>query len=357
MLRANPRVANGIRHYRHCLSVFQVVKHQQRLFSESGRFADPFFRPYDKATDGFLDSKGFMSRLPLRLEATNLVLHGLVDADKMWKDYDGDENYQPVLVGGKAIITIFMNNFSDTDCGGSYLETWYNSVVTPKGTPQVNLDAGDLAGGLGSGFNFLMRVTCGDKDDNPGAAMKAICGGRSVFGFPKHPVPGKIRFDYTDDNTKMEFDMEHGGKMGLQVRAVLPGTKKPGSTYPVQEIDQLRLALDVMIPPDGIISSPSLGGTHRDHNGSHQVRFAQHLNCTQHMAPWDPATDSIKFGDDSHYGAPISKWDFVPILKAHVPDFKICAFKPNGWISGPEADAIVKEHEKKLAAGTMAGAL
>jgi len=324
---------------------------------KSGRFADPFFRQYDRATDGFVDSSGFMNRLPLRLEATNLIIHGLVDADKMWKEFDADEKVQPVLVGGKAIVTVFLNNFSDTDCGGSYLETWYNSVVTPKGTDQVKLDADKLADGLGAGSSFLMRVCCADKPGNPGAAMKAICGGRGMFGFPKHPVPGKIRFDYTDDNTKVEFDMEHEGKKGVEVRAVLPGVKKEGSTYPVQEIDALRLALDIKIPAEGIYSSPSLGGTHKGHNGANQLHFAQHLCCTQHMAPWDPATDSIKFGNDGHYGAPISGWDFQPILKAHVPDFKIAAFRPKNWISGRKADAIVREHEKKLKEGTLAGAL
>jgi hypothetical protein len=323
----------------------------------SGRFADPFFRQYDRAMDGYVDSMGFMNRLPLRLRATNLVVHGLVDADKMWKEFDADEAYQPVLIGDKAIITIFMNNFLDTDCGGSYLETWYNSVVTPKGTPQVKLEADKLADGLGKGFNFLMRVTCGDAPGNPGAALKAICGGRGMFGFPKHPLPGKLRFDYTDDNTKMEFDMEHEGKKGLEVRAVLPGTKKEGSTYPVQEIDALRQSLDIKIPPEGIISAPSLGGTHRGHNGANQLRFAQHLCCTHHLAPWDAATDSIKIGDDAHYGAPLSRWDFQPILKAHIPDFKIAAFKPNAWISGRKADAAVREHEKRLAAGVLAGAL
>jgi hypothetical protein len=324
--------------------------------SASGRFADPFFRKYDHATDGYVDSQGFMNRLPLRLKATNVVVHGLVDADKMWKEFD-DEPFQPVLVGGKAIVTVFMNNFIDTDCGGSYLETWYNSVVTPTGTPQVKLDADKLADGLGAGFSYLMRVVCSDTPGNPGAAMKAIAGGREVFGFPKHPNPGKIRFDYKDDNTRVEFDMQHDGKNGLEVRVKLPGTKKEGEKYPIQEVEQLRLALNVEIPPDGIISCPRLGGSHKGHNGAKQTRFAQHLCCTQHLAPWDPATDSIEFGDDSHYGAPMSRWSFVPVLKAHIPDFKIAAFKPNGWISGAAADAKIKEHEQKLAQGILPGAL
>lgn len=320
------------------------------------RFVHPFFRKYDSATDGYMDSQGFMNRLPLRLEATNLVIHGLVDAEKLWKEFD-DEAFQPVLVGGKAIMTVFLNNFTDTDCGGAYLESWYNTVVTPKGTPQVQLEADKLADGLGAGSSFLIRVVCGDAPGNPGAAMKAIAGGREIFGFPKHPNPGKIRFNYMDDNTRIEFDLEHDGKKGVVVRAALPGTKTEGEKYPVQEIEQLRLALDVEIPALGIVSCPRLGGSHKGHNGAKQTRFAQHLCCTQHLAPWDPTTDSIEFGDDFHYGGPISRWSFQPILKAHIPDFKIAAYKPAGWISGAEADEKVREHEKKMATGTLAGAL
>jgi len=48
------------------------------------RFADPWFRQYDCATDGYTDSMGFTQRLPLRLRGTNVVIHGLVDAEKMW---------------------------------------------------------------------------------------------------------------------------------------------------------------------------------------------------------------------------------------------------------------------------------
>lgn len=237
------------------------------------------------------------------------------------------------------------------------METWYNTVVTPKGTPQVKLDADKLGDGLGSGFSFLMRVVCSDAPGNPGAALKAIAGGREVFGFPKHPNPGNIRFDYKDDNTRVEFDMEHDGKKGLEIRVKLPGVKKGGEKYPVQEIDELRLALNEKIPADGIISCPRLGGSHKGHNGAKVTRFEQHLCCSQHMAPWDAATDSIKFGNDFHYGAPISRWDFIPVLKVHIPDFKIAAFKPSGWISGAQADEAVKEHEKRLAAGTKPGAL
>jgi hypothetical protein len=324
--------------------------------STPSRFSHPFYRKYDNATDGYVDSQGFMNRLPLRLQATNVVIHGLVDADKMWKEFD-DEPFLPVLVGGKAILTIFLNNFVDTDCGGSYLETWYNTVVTPKSIPQVKLDADKLGDGLASGSSYLMRVVCSDAPGNPGAAMKAIAGGREVFGFPKHPNPGKIRFDYSDSNTKVEFDMEHDGKKGVEVRVKLPGSRKEGEEYPVQEIEDLRLAVDVEIPPEGVISCPRLGGSHKGHNGAKQTNFAQHLHCTQHLAPWDPSTDSIKFGNDFHYAAPISRWNFQPVLKVHIPDFKIAAFKPSGWVTGKEADKMVLEHEKKLAQGMLLGKL
>ena len=34
-------------------------------------------------------------------------------------------------------------------------------------------------------LTFLQRVVCGDAPGNPGAALKAITGGREIFGFPK----------------------------------------------------------------------------------------------------------------------------------------------------------------------------
>ena len=58
-------------------------------------------------------------------------MYGLVDPAKMWAEFD-NEDFTPILVGGKAVISIWFNDFKDTDCGGSYLETWYNTFVTPK---------------------------------------------------------------------------------------------------------------------------------------------------------------------------------------------------------------------------------
>merc|ERR1712183_203090 len=65
--------------------------------------------------------------------------------------------------------------------------------------------------------------------------------------------------------------------------------------------------------------------THRGDNGAHQVIFGQTLAGTQNTAMWNPETDSIDIGDDDHYGTPLSRWDFVPLVKGHIPDFKIAA--------------------------------
>ena len=39
----------------------------------------------------------------------------------MWSEFE-DEAYQPILVDGKAVVTVWINQFTDTDCGGGYLE-------------------------------------------------------------------------------------------------------------------------------------------------------------------------------------------------------------------------------------------
>ena len=96
---------------------------------------------FDQPTHGFRDSSGFVNRLPLRLESKELIVWGMADPEKMWSEF-ADEEFQPILVGGKAVVTgscrctnspdqsgvdtagwaVWINDFSDTDCGGSYLE-------------------------------------------------------------------------------------------------------------------------------------------------------------------------------------------------------------------------------------------
>ena len=102
--------------------------------SNVNRFTDPWWKQFEIPTCGYRDSSGFVNRLPLRLESEELFVYGTVDAKKMWNNFE-DELYTPILVGDKAVVMIWFNNFTDTDCGGGYLETWYNTFVTPKDAP------------------------------------------------------------------------------------------------------------------------------------------------------------------------------------------------------------------------------
>jgi hypothetical protein len=281
-----------------------------------------------------------------------MIIFGTVDAGKMWAEFE-DEDFQPILVGGKAVISVWMNNFIDTDCGGSYLETWFNTFVTRKNEPQLSLPMESPLSVIidhPKCQNFLQRVVCSDAPGNPGAAMKAVVGGRAVFGFPKHPELGEINFCYEEKDgkkTAWNFDASHKGKPVLSARIALPET----------DPNHVPVPLDVESPGDLVIGSPKLGGTHKGHNGSHQTFFGQNLAGTQYTTVWNPETDSLVIGNDDHYGAPLSRWNFVPMVKGHIPDFKIAALKPSGWLSGEEADKAVKEHEKMMAAGIKAGAI
>ena len=160
--------------------------------------------------------------------------------------------------------------------------------------------------------------------------MKAIIGGRGIFGFPKHPQLGNIDFSYGEKDGKQvswNFECKHLGKLAVKANIVLPDVDPNCVTIP----------LDIMTPPDFVIGSPSLGGTHLGHNGAHQVQFGQAMCCTQKIGFWDSKTDALVIGDAAHY-APFARWGFEPLLKAHIPDFKTAAFKPVNWISGDDKD-------------------
>lgn len=314
------------------------------------RFVDPWWRNFDKPTHGFRDSAGFVNRLPLRLESQEILVHGTVDPAKMWAEYD-DEAFEPILVGDKAVVTVWFNKFLDTDCGGAYLETWYNTYVTRKGrVKQITLPYESPFSILGAAAlpetqSFLQRVICSDAPGNPGAAMKAITGGREIFGFPKHPVPGSISF--VQEGDKVIFGCSHENTEAISMTCILPDKDPNALTIPVEVMEGA---------PDSNIGSPRLGGTHKGHNGAHQSFYSCSVKCTQIVGAWNPETDSLKIGDNAHY-LPLSRWGFQPLVKVHSPDFKICAHKPSGWISGEEAAAEVKIHEEKIASGVMAGAL
>jgi len=56
--------------------------------------------------------------LPLRLHSHETVLTGTADLAKVRADFE-EEYYTPVSIGGKASVQIWMNNFTDTDCGNA----------------------------------------------------------------------------------------------------------------------------------------------------------------------------------------------------------------------------------------------
>ena len=318
------------------------------------RFSDPWWRSFDKPTDGYRDSLGFVNRLPLRLESDELIVYGTVDAKAVWSDYE-DEIYSPITIDGdKAVVSVWFNKFKDTDCGGAYLETWYNTFVSRKNqssdikytSPYSLLDVA----GLPQAQSFLMRVICGDTEDNPGAAIKAIVGGREIFGFPKHPQPGNLSFKYLmkDEKThSIEFDAKHNKLNAVFLHARLPSYEDGHLTVPL-EVSRS--------PANAGIGSPINGGTHKGHNGAFQSLYSTSVKCTQTIAKWNSDRDVISFGDSQHY-YPIKTWNFQPLLKVYSDDFKICAHRPSGWISGEEAKVAVLEHESKLCRGVKGGEL
>jgi len=180
--------------------------------------------------------------------------------------------------------------------------------------------------------------------------MKAIAGGREIWGFPKHPEPGNLSLEYEESDGKkvgFKFQAKHHDKTCVTLKIRLPEADE-GATV---------VHVDAKTGRDTCISCPFLGATHKGHNGAKQTRYGSAVKCTQYVKAWDTAKDSITFGDNSHYSEPIKRWNFEPVLKVHSPDFKIIATKPCGWMSGAKAAAAVRAHEKKIAEGTKPGAL
>merc|ERR1712167_547686 len=144
--------------------------------------------------------------------------------------------------------------------------------------------------------------------------------------------------------TVLKFEVEHMGKKALNLRCTLPGKDAP------------EILLDVpKSAPHAQIGGPRHGGTHKGHNGAFQSFYATSVKCTQKIAPWGE-DDMLEVGDNEHY-APLGRWDFTALVKAYSTDFKICAYKPTGWISGKDAAAAVEQHEMQLKKGVKGGAL
>merc|ERR1711865_1067971 len=159
-------------------------------------------------------------------------------------------------------------------------------------------------------ISYLQRVVCSESPISTGAGAVAIEGGRSVFGFPKHPVPGKITFDFDEGCKKATFYATHAGKKAVSLRVDIPQEGAEGT---------VTIPLEVETGPDALLGGPRLGGTHKGHNGAHQVRYGVAMKCTQHVKPWDATTDCLEFGDDAHYATLIRGWGFEPVLKVYSP--------------------------------------
>lgn len=314
----------------------------------TGRFTDAWWRQFDKPTGGFVDSSGELSRLPLRLESTEVIVYGRADAKKMWACFEGlDEDYVPVLVGGKAVISVWFNNFTDTDCKpkgvkekGAYLETWYNTFVTKKGEPQLELPYDTPFSTLiqdPRSISYLQRVLCSEHPEKKsGAGAGAVDAGRSIWGFPKHPELAQILFTYKENKDKkqtVEFECLHQGKKAVSLQVVTPQAGEEGT---------VEVPLELATGPEALLAGPRLGGTQAGHNGCQQTKYGVAFKCTQHVRPWDPSTDKLEFGDNAHF-SPIKGWDFEPVLKVHSPDFKITARAPANWVSAEEAAKFMKQ--------------
>ena len=65
------------------------------------------------------------------------------------------------------------------------------------------------------------------------------------------------------------------------------------------------------------------------------------------MSAWNQASDTLEIGTNPHF-APLARWDFLPLVKSHAPDFKVVAMKPTNWISAQETKAAVNEYEANM---------
>jgi len=270
--------------------------------------------------------------LPLRLHSHEMVLTGTADLEKVRADF-AEEYYTPVSIGGKASVQIWMNNFTDTDCGNAdtknpYLETWTSTWVTPKDEPLELPYDSDMSLIIANpkALIWIHRVILGDapgidtKVNDP--ALGALLGGHGVWGFPKHKVKALIDYTY-EGSDKVRFHAQHLGKtLGVG---------------PLHMVDSLTVSIQLPEKSKGVVAVPTNVRTADDAviGGPlfmvQQTRFGEAFNTTQNIAPWNPDTDSIKLGTDDYYSSVLKSWNFEPKLKMHTDDFQIAAFKPINW--------------------------
>lgn len=274
--------------------------------------------------------------LPLRLHSHELVLTGTGDLTQVQESFK-DEYYTPVSVGGKAAVQVWMNNFTDTDCGNAdtknpYLETWTSTWVTPKDAPLVLPYDSDMSLLIADpkALIWIHRVICGDapgintSQNDP--ALGAILGGHNVWGFPKHHVKAKIQTEYVGSD-RLSFHAQHLNKEdfvnSISVQVQLPEQSKGVVAVPV----------NVRTANDAVVGGPL--------NIVQQVRFGEAFNTTENIAPWNSKTDTFELGTDDYYSTVLKAWNFEPKLKMHTKDFQIAAFKPSNWMGKVEEKPLI----------------
>jgi len=290
----------------------------------------PWFDQF-QAEEYYQMPNGKKHQLPLRLHSHELVLTGTADLASVQQSFDG-EYYTPVSVGGKASVQIWMNNFTDTDCGNTdtknpYLETWISTWATPKNSPLELNYTSDMSLLISDpkALIWIHRVILGDA---PGIdtttndpALGALLGGHGVWGFPKHPTKAKIK-TYFEGTDRVHFQAQHVKKVLGQdvfVDAIVADVKLPEATE-----GKVVLPVNVKTAPDAVVGGPLWI--------VQQVRFGEAFNTTENIAPWDSTVDKLEIGRDDYYSSVLRAWSFQPKLKMHTDDFQIAAFKPSNWL-------------------------
>jgi hypothetical protein len=241
-------------------------------------------------TDSYIASNGFKQRIPIRLRSSNTIVYGAADLEAVLKDFEHEE-YTPVRVGGKVPVQIWFNNFYDTDCGpeeelNPYLETWYSFPVTKKDQPmELPLESPFSYNVTVPTNSWCHRVLCSGKDGFTRGAENAVCAGREVWGFPKHPALGEFTYKYENDS--MNFTSTHQGNKVLDLSVQLPESTEGHVTVPLD----LKTESDTLITPR---QSPLVPGFI-----PHQTRYGTAFSATMNFAPWDASKDSLTIhGED-----------------------------------------------------------
>lgn len=300
----------------------------------------PWFDQW-KVEEYYMMPNGKKMPLPLRLHSHELVLTGTADLKEVQQSFQ-EEYYTPVSVGGKASVQVWMNNFTDTDCGNAdtknpYLETWISTWATPKNEPLELNYTSDMSLLIADpkALIWIHRVILGDapgidtsKND---PALGAQLGGHNVWGFPKHRVKAQISTHY-EGSDRVHFQAKHLKKnlLGQQtfVDAIVADVKLPETSKA-----NIPVPVNVKTGPDAVVGGPLWL--------VQQVRFGEAFNTTQNIAPFDTATDKFEIGSDDYYSSVLRAWNFEPKLKMHTNDFQIAAFKPSNWLGMSSSTLVV----------------